>query len=108
MRGHKALVAMRLKGRKPAMVWFDADYPKLPMADDWQEDRPDHAHLQIDRHENVETLDLRCLVGLTVFVDGQDVRRVVAVRDACIKAGAERVIAYAPEHITDTSEAFCG
>jgi hypothetical protein len=108
MRGHKALIDMRSKGWKPSLVWLDADSPKLPMTDDWDMVSPMHAHLQLQATDRLATLDLRCLVGLTVFVDGNNTQRVIEARDACIKAGAERVIAYTADHISDTEGHFNG
>lgn len=108
MRGHQALITMRMEGYAPEMVWFDVDSPHLPMPDDWHHVSPNHAHLQLQPSDNLATLDLRCVVGLTVFVDGHETRRVVAIRDACIKAGAKRVIAYTEDHLSDTAGQFNG
>lgn len=90
MRGHAQLEAMRRSGYAPA--WVDVClYPVKPHllgvsdsgliatieATSW-----DHARA-----------DLRCVVGLEVRVSGDDATAVHAMRDACIKAGASRVIA---------------
>jgi hypothetical protein len=104
MRGQHALIAMRSKGYAPRIVWFDLEPDRLPMADDWQHETPAHAHLQLEPHDRIATLDLRCLVGLTVAVSGPDAEKVRRMADACKEASAGRVIAYCGgDYITDTA-----
>jgi hypothetical protein len=102
MRGHHALIEMRSKGYAPSIVWFDLEPGRLPMADDWQRESPTHAHLQIEAADRVATLDLRCLVGLTVAVSGPDAALVKRVAEACEQAKAARVVAYSGDYTTDT------
>jgi hypothetical protein len=102
MRGHHALIEMRTQGYAPACVWLDVNEPRLPMPDDWQENSPRDAHLQLEARDRLSTLDLRCLVGLRVFVYGDVAKLVGATREACIAAGAKRVIAACPDFTTDT------
>lgn len=93
MRGHLALIAMRQRGAKPDLVWLETNPERDPCCDDWLEITPKHAHLQFDPEESPARVDLRCVVGLTVSISGSNLKRVRATRDACIAAGAKRVIA---------------
>lgn len=92
MRGQRALEAMRRRGRVPDSVFIDVDDSRLRMADDWQVHTPALAMLSPLRDKPSQA-DLRCVVGLTVFVSGADLKLVHAMRDACIRAQAARVIA---------------
>jgi len=91
MRGHQQLIAMRKDGFVPDCVWIDTDHDHLNCWRDWHGMDSRHAHVQIEPAER--RFDLRCVIGLPCFVQGSDRRRVFAVRDACIAAGAARVIA---------------
>lgn len=93
MRGLQALVAMRKAGKVPGVVWIDAESEDLPFADDWPEQSQEHAHLQPANGESLRRHDLRCVIGLTVYVSGPYRERVHALRDAAIEAKAKRVIA---------------
>ena len=93
MRGAQALVAMRKARQVPAVVWLDAETERLPFADDWPERSPVQAYLQPAFGEIPRRVDLRCVVGLTVYVSGPNRERVHALRDAAIEANAGRVIA---------------
>jgi hypothetical protein len=108
MRGHQALSAMRSRGYAPRIVWFDVEPQRLPMSSDWEVNSPTHAHLQMDPADRPATLDLRCLVGLTVAVSGPDIALVKRVAMACKQAKAERVIAYSGDYILDTAGHFNG
>ncbi len=99
MRGHEELIAMRLRGYAPRMVWIDAELNRLPMADDWHNESPAAAHLQLAPTENPATVDFRCVVGLDVWISGDDAKRVRGIRDACIAAQARRVVASTHEQI---------
>jgi hypothetical protein len=99
MRGHEALIAMRRQGAVPDVVWIDTDLARLPMADDWLEVTPRHAHVQLDPADSPARVDFRCVIGLTVSISGDDLKRVRATRDACVFAGAKRVIASTTKRI---------
>jgi hypothetical protein len=108
MRGHTDLIAMRLRGKRPASVHIDAD-GLLPrrITSGWSVPRhlgaDLHAELVIDPAEELHLLDLRCVVGLVVQVNGLDTPRAEAVGDACVAAGASRVIVATPELTHDTA-----
>ena len=103
MRGAAKLVELRKQGKTPALVFLDADSERLPFAD-WDLVDPAGAptnvmHMQPDAGERASRTDLRCLVGLTVYVSGLDAKRVHALRDAAIAAKAKRVIASVQQQV---------
>jgi hypothetical protein len=107
MRGHEPLVAMRMRGFLPAAVYVNAD-GNTP--GDWtipaHAAAPLFAEINVDPSETIARLDLRCLAGLTVHLNGSDPMRVAALKDACMEAGAQRVIAYCQDWTEDTDGAL--
>jgi hypothetical protein len=101
MRGQAALEAMRRSGVVPAWVWIDTDHWRSDVPETWQVYAPQHAHLQSTKPDRAA---LRCVVGLPVQIDGEDRERVNAMRDACIAAGAKRVIASLYERRDDVPD----
>jgi hypothetical protein len=85
------LIDLRRQGYAPDMVYIDLDFP-VKHDRLWPFD-PQYPLLHIGPDENVRRIDMRCLVGLTVQIAGEDADRVQAVTEACINAKAERVIA---------------
>jgi hypothetical protein len=102
MRGHEALIEMRLGGVAPKAVFFDADggWPAWWFRE-WPKYTPEYAHLQLDPNDNLQRLDLRCVVGLLVHVLGSGERQ-KRLRDAVIRAGASRVICVTEDGVIDT------
>lgn len=94
MRGHEPLVAMRLKGLRPHMVAINVGAERDWLASNWHDWQGLMPHLWIEPGDSIATLDLRCVVNLLVDVSGDvsHAKRVKRVFEACIKAGAERVI----------------
>jgi len=93
MRGHEPLIAMRLRGRKPASVWvWDRD--DFGMSKAWHQRAESQAKplVLIEPAENLQRLDLRFAVGLTVFIDTEQPERMQAMVDAFHAAGAHRVV----------------
>lgn len=93
MIGHEPLIAMRRRGRAPAWVEIET----MPCADsrlarEWPQFLPQRAMLFVDPRESAARLDLRCVVGLCVDVQGEDAKRVSAVVAAAESAGARRVL----------------
>lgn len=94
MRGHQPLIAMRLDGLRPDLVSIHTD--PNPWSDwrTWPE-WSDVPQIEVQPDDAVGRLDLRFVVGLVVMVAGSNCERVLALYDACLKAGAARVLAFA-------------
>ena len=94
MRGTEELIAMRKRRYVPSMVWINTDTgDQLPLAGDWHEFDNRNAQLQVQPGDRARHLDMRCVVGLPCYVQGNVKAEVLAMRDACVKAKASRVIA---------------
>ena len=91
MRGQAPLIAMRLQHRKPTWVSVSTDGGPW-LANHWHEWKGLIPHLLIEPDDVLERLDLRCLYGLQIDVDGGNAARVKAVYEACVQAGAIRVL----------------
>lgn len=90
MRGFDYLREMRRRGFAPLKVYIDLDFEVrygrlLPF-------NPELPHLYVGPEENVRTLDLRCLTGLDVQVNGFNAVRIAAIAEAIEKAGPSRLI----------------
>jgi hypothetical protein len=100
MKGQETLIAMRKGGHVVGSVWLDLDPDKQESWRTWTEcadfkAHPDaalSANVQIEPGESISRLDLRFLVGLTVWVHGSDLDRVQQLHKACAAAGAKRVL----------------
>lgn len=93
MRGADALRQMRREGYAPNLVIIDLEENWLRSWAEWERLNPTIAKLAPKPGEVASRADLRCVVGLSVFVTGDDPAAVHAWRDACIAADAKRVIA---------------
>lgn len=97
IRGAEALVAMRMAGRVPSLVFLDAWYRAGPrhgiplVHDTWHVETPHQAHLMLPRDVPPARVDLRCIVGLAVWVQ-EEASVAEAIRAACVAAGAKRVV----------------
>ncbi len=95
MRGAEYVIAMRIKGYKPRSVWVEMlpmnSFAKTLIRPGIRNDMD--IHLEPRDIEAANRLDLRCLTGLHVYVNGPNDDTTQAVADACIKAGAVKVIA---------------
>ena len=91
MRGHQPILAMRRRRVAPKSVWLSTDPIDPDLWRAWPE-FCSHAHVQIDVGDNAQALDLRFLVGMLVFVDGNNQSRVEEIERAAIDAGAARVL----------------
>ncbi len=95
MRGQQQLIALRSTGFVPSSVWIETEHDQLESWRDWDELDNRRAQLQIEPTD--KRFDLRCVIGLMCIVQGSDKARVHAVRDACIDAGAQRVVSHLME-----------
>lgn len=104
MKHHEFLVTMRQRGLRPADVWLDVG-ANAALVDALQEvNRLGGSHrVAIERGDPIERLDLRFVMGCTVYVHGEDERDVRRVYDAAVKHKAERVIAWSPAAMLDTA-----
>jgi hypothetical protein len=87
MTGHESIVAMRRKGKRPAIVFVN----DFPCWTDWEE-FADHATVCVYR-DAPALLDLRWAVGLTVSILADSEARAVAIADAFRESGAKTVVA---------------
>lgn len=104
MRGMEALIEQRQRGTVPSLVMVDLDATPLefvrltlPMRDHKgkQIEGPRQVpQVFVDPAETIERLDLRPLIGLTVFAFGHDAERLAAFRAAALAHDAERVVTY--------------
>lgn len=100
IRGEAELVRMRLAGHVPAIVFLSAwhatgrTYGMPTVYDSWQDETPHRAYLMLPRNVPPARVDLRCIVGLTVWIH-EDPDVAAAMRDACIDARARRVVCVA-------------
>lgn len=87
MTGHQPLIAMRLRGQRPPVLWVQTS---LQSNRDWARygERPE---IGIEAADYPDLLDLRFAVGLTVLVDGSNPDRVASVGKA-FEQVAKRVI----------------
>ena len=90
IRGQHPIVAMRLRGRRPDSVWITAGVDKLRQWRDWTYWSPQQAAIEVSEDEPASGFApaFRCLVGLMVFVSGDNAERVDAVSEAVRNAGA--------------------
>ena len=95
MRGQDAIIALRQRGKKPALVFLDLmrDHQPDPMWRDWPEVQPAIPTVWVQDSDVPARLDLRFLVGLNAVITGRDPERVQQLERAAIEAGAARVIA---------------
>ncbi len=102
MRGHESIIAMRLRGRRPALVWMhddpecaDLDWPL------WRESLP-YPNVLLSPEDSPARVDLRFVVGLPVMVSFHDVIRMQRMVLACEAAGASSVIGLAGAVVVTT------
>ncbi len=99
MRGHTAIIKMRLAGVRPEVVYLD-DF-QSENAKDWHNPgarygevwEPDYATVQIDPKDRITSLDLRFLNGIRVLASGSTEERAKAIFEACKRVGVSMVIA---------------
>ena len=85
MRGQDQLIDMRKAGKRPAIVFIN----DFPCRTDWA-DWGDHATVCIDG-DQLSSLDLRFVVGMTVSVSSFEEARAKRIADICKQAGARTV-----------------
>lgn len=98
MRGQERIAEARRGGYRPALIWVEADGYNPGFTRLAQLGFPRQDTLEIEPGENLQRLDLRCVVGCIVDVTGKDQARVAAIARACTEHGAAHVFCgvYAP------------
>jgi hypothetical protein len=100
MKGHENLIQMRLNGRKPKALWvYLQAQPKSDYHWDTFTSGLDMPEVFIEPRENIRTLDLRFVVGLTVHVVGGNEERVRAIVRALEDAKAKAIYAVAGDQV---------
>ncbi len=93
MRGHEALIAMRLRRRRPRIVFVWAGHDASEQWRDWAVETPHMAQVEVEDEELVSGLDFRFSVGLRAVVQGGSSHRVKKIAQALIQAGSRAVVA---------------
>lgn len=88
MKGHEHIIQMRLAGKKPEAVFLE-DHP---CETDWHE-HGDHATVCI-AGDNIETLDLRFLVGTVVLAGSRSEKRAQALFKAVLAVSPMAVVCH--------------
>ena len=78
MKGHQALIDMRMARKAPRIVFLN-DYP---CATDWFENPGDAVTICV-AGDTIESLDMRFLVGLAVSISSPSEKRAKALLDLC-------------------------
>jgi hypothetical protein len=93
MRGHEEIIKMRMQGYAPDYINLD-DFAKPNRMIDWQK-KFDESFTPIVcvSGDQIEMLDLRFLVNLTVNITSENEQRAKKLFDRAKKAGAKTVIA---------------
>ena len=100
MTGHDDLIALRLQGWAPRTVQVHTE----PEVADWviRCGWTGHIGVHIPPTDRLDSLDLRCLIGLRVLVSGPDDQRVRDVWAAVCQAKPARAIAITSTAHLDT------
>lgn len=96
MRGHEPILAMRLRGQRPAFVCLDDHSTET----DWHQ-WADAVPTVCVAGDVIDLLDLRFLVGMRVSIAGSTAARAKALLEAVKRAGAIAVGACALDWSTD-------
>ena len=109
MRGHDHIIAMRRRGFRPRWAYIDTFADASTQLREWPEWSPRTAQIEVLPSEPLSSLDFRFVIGLPVLITGAPLRRIEAIRDACIECQAERVVTVCIEGgqvvaVTDTSD----
>lgn len=103
MHGMRHLTEMRRSGFRPAAAFVDVDAADklLPTWLQWHASQVSPAELDVPTAESLSRIDWRPLVGMLVYVNGENAERVLAAAHAIIEVGAKRVIYACFEKIGD-------
>jgi len=93
MKGHEGIIKLRIRGYKPSAVWL-VDYP---CRTEWEKFGDDPEVCVYG--DNLNTLDLRYIIGLDVHISGENEERAKRLLDLCIQHRANKVIACANDWV---------
>lgn len=93
MRGHEALLAMRLRGKTTDAVWVNDGIDPAKCWQDWPTWAND-AHVEILPTDRPKRLDTRFSAGLTVYLDSSSPERLAGLTAAFLSGGASRVVGF--------------
>jgi len=94
MRGHQELIKMRLEGLKPRGLWVCYGIDNSRGWEAWSKagDTWPYPAIEIQPIENLNQLDLRFAVGLTVHVESNEpLPKLKKIHDAFVNAKAKSV-----------------
>jgi hypothetical protein len=103
MRGHLALIAMRMEKKRPKGVWISLG--KSPDCARWDKnaDTLPYPEIEILPTENIDALDLRFVVGLTVHLSGgRDYKKSRKLHQKLLASKAMRVITVVGDVLIDS------
>lgn len=104
MRGHQPLIEMRMARQKPRGVWIAHRPSAFCMNWNRYGDMMHYPEVEILPTENLESLDLRFVVGLVVHAGGcEDFKRSKELHQALLAAKALRVITVSGKTIIDSN-----
>ena len=95
MRGAENIIKLRHQGLKPAGSVWVCDYPVKPEFLAWAHAEDSKSPTVCTDGQELNSLDMRFVVGLPVHVAGEDVGRVKEIARQCRVAGAQSITASA-------------
>lgn len=106
MRGHEALIAMRMRRVRPRIVFVSAGRDPSELWRDWATETPHMAQVEVDDEDALSGLDFRFAVGLRAVVEGGSSQRVEKIALGLIQAGCRAVVAavVAPQGVVSVQE----
>jgi hypothetical protein len=103
MRGHQALIALRMAKKRPSGVWVNLGKSIDCLTWDKHADTLPYPEIEILPTENADALDLRFVVGLTVHISGCNNYKIAKkFHEAFLRAAAHRVITVVGDLIIDS------
>lgn len=94
MKGHQGLIRMRLEGIKPRGLWVCYGYDRSKGWEAWDKagDTWTYPEIEILPIENINQLDLRFAVGLTVHISSNEpMQKLKKIHHAFVSAHAKSV-----------------
>lgn len=106
MNGHESIIALRMRGHSPGLVWvyvfdiephyFPGTHPSLSLENGFR------AEIHVTPRDK-SVIDFRCLTGLVVLLQGSSEHRVLQVLRHIERARPARTIATLSDRIVDSA-----